>query len=217
MKMRKGKELCELLKSIRQKLADANGIEYETHECYHEGDCRGTCPMCDGELEKLTNEISNMIDDGVEVNFDVLTDEEKEFLNMRWGACEDLDGPMLEGLETDDDILLGDIPAPKEDDGLSVTMGMPQLLDIVPSNDDVPIYEEHIVEGVLLNEDGEPVPLRIIKEYDHTAGVSKKNGQFRLKLNNMPTTVCLAACDGYQALEVDVKTEDYLKIVLLRE
>lgn len=241
MKKRKGKELCELLKSIRQKLADANGIKYEPHECHHEGDCRGTCPMCDGELEKLTDEISNMIDDGVEVNFDVLTDEEKEFLSMRWGVSEASDDEMiLAGMPAplpEDEILMGDamVNLIDEDDEVwdgepdseESEEGMDRLGGIgggkyaihIMSDEEREEYRKslHEVKGLLVNEDDEPMPLRIIKENGNTVGISKKDGSFTLTLEHMPTTVCLAACDGYAALEYDIKTEDDLKIVLYRE
>lgn len=53
-----GKAKCELLKSVRKEIADANGIEYEPHECTHSGDCPGTCPLCEFELEKLSADIN---------------------------------------------------------------------------------------------------------------------------------------------------------------
>jgi hypothetical protein len=74
----KGKELCEILKSIRQKIADANGIPYTTRECTHKGDCPGTCPLCDAELDDLQQKILAMEEEGKKVNLDVLTDEEKQ-------------------------------------------------------------------------------------------------------------------------------------------
>lgn len=40
--MRKGKITCKVLKNIRQKIADANGIRYQPAECHFEGDCTGT-------------------------------------------------------------------------------------------------------------------------------------------------------------------------------
>lgn len=76
----KGKELCEILKSIRKKIADANGIAYQPHECTHQGDCLGTCPMCDDELHRLTEEIRRIEETGVSVNMDVLSEEEKQFI-----------------------------------------------------------------------------------------------------------------------------------------
>ena len=40
--MEKGKEKCRRLREIRQKMAYISRIEYEPHECEHEGDCPGT-------------------------------------------------------------------------------------------------------------------------------------------------------------------------------
>lgn len=53
----KGKNICEQLKKIRHQIADSNGIELEEHECHYEGDCKGTCPRCDGELQYLEQEM----------------------------------------------------------------------------------------------------------------------------------------------------------------
>lgn len=51
--MERGKEKCRRPRNIRQRMADISGIEYEPHECEHEGDCPGTCPLCDAELQEL--------------------------------------------------------------------------------------------------------------------------------------------------------------------
>lgn len=53
----KGKERCRILKEIRQRIADENGIEFITSECKHKGDCRGTCPKCEAEVEYLEREL----------------------------------------------------------------------------------------------------------------------------------------------------------------
>lgn len=55
--MRKGREKCEILKAIRAYVANRYGIEYTPSECNHEGECRGTCPKCDAELEKIQVEL----------------------------------------------------------------------------------------------------------------------------------------------------------------
>ena len=52
-----GKELCLILKGIRQKIADANGISYQPKECHHKGDCTGTCPACEEEIRYLEREL----------------------------------------------------------------------------------------------------------------------------------------------------------------
>ena len=55
--MAKGKSTCKLLKSIRQQIADANGISYQPKECHHKGDCAGTCPACEAEIRYLEREL----------------------------------------------------------------------------------------------------------------------------------------------------------------
>ena len=55
--MAKGKSTCKLLKSIRQQIADANGISYRPKECQHKGDCAGTCPACEEEIRYLEREL----------------------------------------------------------------------------------------------------------------------------------------------------------------
>ena len=55
--MAKGKSTCKLLKSIRQQIADANGISYQPKECHHKGDCAGTCPACEEEIRYLEWEL----------------------------------------------------------------------------------------------------------------------------------------------------------------
>ena len=55
--MVKGKSTCKLLKSIRQQIADANGISYQPKECHHKGDCAGTCPACEEEIRYLEGEL----------------------------------------------------------------------------------------------------------------------------------------------------------------
>ena len=55
--MTKGRSTCKLLKSIRQQIADANGISYQPIECHHKGDCAGTCPACEAEIRYLEREL----------------------------------------------------------------------------------------------------------------------------------------------------------------
>jgi periplasmic protein TonB len=55
--MNKGKVTCDVLKEIRKQIATENHIDYQTHECTFEGECRGTCPACESEVHYLENEI----------------------------------------------------------------------------------------------------------------------------------------------------------------
>ena len=55
--MGRGKEKCEILKTIRTYVAEKYGFEYATTECSHKGDCPGTCPKCDAELADLQRQL----------------------------------------------------------------------------------------------------------------------------------------------------------------
>ena len=52
-----GRKICDFLKSIRQLAATKNNISYTPTDCSYEGECIGTCPKCEKELEFLTNRI----------------------------------------------------------------------------------------------------------------------------------------------------------------
>ena len=53
-----GRSICNVLKSVRKAIADANGIRYEPAECGFEGECRGTCLACEAELRYIERELS---------------------------------------------------------------------------------------------------------------------------------------------------------------
>ena len=55
--MNKGKSTCKVLKDIRQKIADENGIRYVPKECNFKGECKGTCPACEAEIRYLEDEL----------------------------------------------------------------------------------------------------------------------------------------------------------------
>ena len=63
--MAKGKSTWKLLKSIRQQIADANGISYQPKECHHKGDCAGTCPACEEEIRYLEHELKARKGNGI--------------------------------------------------------------------------------------------------------------------------------------------------------
>ncbi len=53
-----GKAKCALLREIRRRIAKENGIPYETEECAHTGECRGTCPRCESEVRYLERQLT---------------------------------------------------------------------------------------------------------------------------------------------------------------
>lgn len=56
--MEYGKSICNTLKQIRLDIARANDIDYVPAPCNHKGDCAGTCPACENEVQFLEKEIS---------------------------------------------------------------------------------------------------------------------------------------------------------------
>lgn len=48
-----GRTKCKILKGIRQRIADINGVNYEPYSCSNNGDCKGTCAQCEKELDWL--------------------------------------------------------------------------------------------------------------------------------------------------------------------
>ena len=55
--MNKGKSTCKVLKDIRQKIANENGISYAPKECHYKGECKGICPACEAEVRYLEEEL----------------------------------------------------------------------------------------------------------------------------------------------------------------
>jgi len=55
--MFRGKEKCKILKQIRHNIASENDIPLVVEECHYKGECRGTCPRCEAELEYLEREL----------------------------------------------------------------------------------------------------------------------------------------------------------------
>jgi len=51
--MTKGRVTCEILKQIRADIAKANQIDYAPEVCSFKGECAGTCPKCEQELQFL--------------------------------------------------------------------------------------------------------------------------------------------------------------------
>lgn len=56
--MDKGRKICDVLKAVRKKIADMNGIIYEPKVCHYKGHCSGTCPACEAERKYIEDELS---------------------------------------------------------------------------------------------------------------------------------------------------------------
>lgn len=55
--MNRGKQICELLKSIRKDIAESYGLDYTPAECDFEGECVGYCEKCDAEIMDLERQL----------------------------------------------------------------------------------------------------------------------------------------------------------------
>lgn len=64
---------CEFLRDLRRQFAQANDIPYETQECTFEGECPGTCPRCDAEVEYLEEMLQERIGLGLPVQMGDVT------------------------------------------------------------------------------------------------------------------------------------------------
>lgn len=73
-----GRDVCDLLRDVRKKIAEKNDIKYEFEECHHTGPCKGTCPACEAELRYLEAELKKKIDRGEEVFIEGLASKELE-------------------------------------------------------------------------------------------------------------------------------------------
>ncbi len=55
-----GKNICAALKQVRKRVADTNGIVYTPKECHFEGDCNGTCPACEAEVQYIESQLGRL-------------------------------------------------------------------------------------------------------------------------------------------------------------
>ena len=116
--METGKRICQALKELRKRIADANEIPFEIEECTHKGDCPGTCPKCEAELHYLMESINQRGLEGKPVVVEGLMSEDE----LRQAFSIDPTGHeipltpddfVLEGMPSPPQhILMGDIAAP---------------------------------------------------------------------------------------------------------
>ena len=65
-----GKERCNILRTVRYRVANQNGITYNLHECTIEGKCTGTCPECEEESRYKMNELRRLYEEGQSIHID---------------------------------------------------------------------------------------------------------------------------------------------------
>jgi len=96
-----GKEKCEFLKEIRKTMAKENGITYVPRECHHEGECSGTCPLCEREAAELLAILKKKALNGEDIRVD---NDAIELLELVSSGCDEFN------IEDNQPELLGDIP-----------------------------------------------------------------------------------------------------------
>lgn len=69
-----GKRTCEVLSAMRKEIASVNGIEYTPDECNYKGECAGTCPKCDSELQGLQEQLDENSLKGKSPNYSLISD-----------------------------------------------------------------------------------------------------------------------------------------------
>lgn len=116
--MEKGKRICQALKELRKRIADANNIPFDMDECTHKGDCPGTCPKCEAEVQYLMKSIDKLEREGKPVVLDELMSEEElrtafAITPVEHDTPDDDEVPELTGMPAPPDpmILQGDIKA----------------------------------------------------------------------------------------------------------
>lgn len=69
-----GKKTCKVLSTMRKEIASVNGIEYTPDECNYKGECAGTCPKCDSELQGLQEQLDEKSLRGENPNYSLIND-----------------------------------------------------------------------------------------------------------------------------------------------
>ncbi len=105
-----GKDKCNLLREIRRRITEQYGLRYKPVECHHEGNCAGTCPQCDAELQNLQRQLKEI---GIE-NIELDRQMEEMVRNFNPGG------------DTDNNFIgLGDVAPSEYDDKIEFAEGMP--------------------------------------------------------------------------------------------
>ena len=66
-----GIKKCRLLRQIRMRLCEGNGLFFTEEECQNEhSGCRGTCPVCELHILGLNRMLEEMKQNGEHINYD---------------------------------------------------------------------------------------------------------------------------------------------------
>ena len=131
-KTSRGKKICGYLKGIRRKIAEENDIKLDIPECTYEGECRGTCPRCEWEVQYLEKTLFERMKLGKIATISGLA--------LGLSACGGNPGPIIE--------TTGDVPN-TDTENIEQTDTLP--LPPPPDPDMVlPVVGEEILEGEII-------------------------------------------------------------------
>ncbi|MBQ7897341.1 MAG: hypothetical protein IJ323_02845 [Clostridia bacterium] len=137
----KGKERCRILKEIRARIAEENGIEFAVSECTHKGDCMGTCPKCESEVRYLERELERRQRLGKQIAVAGIAAS----ITLTSAGCsyveEKLGGDTLQGDMQIEESVDGLLAAESEDECVDVPG------ELVPPEDDVLMGEPVEIQG----------------------------------------------------------------------
>lgn len=95
--MNHGKNICEHLKKIRRMIAEEYSVPLEQEECNFEGDCKGTCPRCEEELQYLEREIMKRKLEGDDMSFQGIAERYLKEIFVDPSEKSDRSKPSFEG------------------------------------------------------------------------------------------------------------------------
>lgn len=161
--MEKGKRICNVLKAIRQRIADANAIPIDNDECQHEGDCPGTCPKCDAEVEYITKVLEQRTKEKKPVDLKGLVDDCD--VRSMLSNYADTDGDACENDETttpDNELRVGEMS--RQPDPELILTG-----DVMPpdDSDEEASLTRDIEMGVIPEEDSSHIGMRNADKAEH--------------------------------------------------
>ena len=127
-KTSRGKKICGYLKGIRRKIAEENDIKLDIPECTYEGECRGTCPRCEWEVQYLEKTLFERMKLGKIATISGLA--------LGLSACGGNPGPIIE--------TTGDVPNTDTEN-----IEQADTLPLPPPDPDMvlPVVGEEILEG----------------------------------------------------------------------
>ena len=120
------------MKGIRRKIAEENDIKLDIPECTYEGECRGTCPRCEWEVQYLEKTLFERMKLGKIATISGLA--------LGLSACGGNPGPIIE--------TTGDVPSTDTENIVqadSVPLPPPPDPDMV-----LPVVGEEILEGEII-------------------------------------------------------------------